>query len=100
MEFVFGNKLFLNRFRVLEKIKNKIDSAKCATFFNRVCLESNMHRLPCIPSNDEDNINDDTSDSSSDTNTLAVEAVPDESHCNVSEEILVSSNITQRKRKN
>ena len=62
--------------------------------------ESNMHRLPCIPSNDEDNINDDTSDSSSDTNTLAVEAAPDESHCNVSEEILVSSNITQRKRKN
>lgn len=60
---------------------------------------NSTHRLPCYPLNDKDNINVDTSDSSSDTDTLAVEAVPDESHCHVSEEILASSNITHRKRK-
>ena len=48
MEFVFGNKLFLNRFRVLEKIKNKIDSAKCATFFNRVCLKEYIYIYICL----------------------------------------------------
>ena len=42
MEFVFENKLFLNRFRVLEKIRNKIDSAKCATFFNLFCLKDHI----------------------------------------------------------